>query len=1088
MPDYNLGRAHGTIKVDYDGRGVRQADEDIDKLGDATEEAGRKTTQTVDKSKADYATLAAAAKRLEQEVSRAAAAEVAAHTRAMAAQEHLDQVSRSAAASAHDLIDAQRQLTTETKRYEDATMRAGNANRALVNINRQLASSRRPDLTPNVDESKFGSIVRHLQNIDRQTKTSSSFLNTFRSRVALMIAAVALATPTVAGLGVSLVALTGLIGPAAAGIAALAAVAGTLATAFSGIGNVFKAAAQQSASAGASAGQAASQQRAAARQIEQAIRGVRDAEENLESTRRQAAQTAVQAAAQIVQAERQLRDAQFDSIRVQENLTRARRDAARQLEDLRSQIAGGALDEQQAILDVERAQAELNKTSKDPRSSATDKKQALLNLEKQKQALEDVGTRNRRLAEDQADAAAKGVAGADSVTDAERAVIQAREAAGDAAVAVAEAVVGAAQVQIDAQRDIRNATEAVADAQADLVEAYAQAAEAGAAGGAKMADALAKVSPETRSLVKAILAQSSAWQEVKFAVQDALFAGLSKEVAPLANQWLPLLKTGMVGIAQELHGLIIDLIDFLHQGQTTADVATIFGNTKKAVHAIVPAVRDLLQVFLNLATVGSQFLPGMAEGFAQWAKHLADVSTESRNAGTMQTWMQNALSTLGKLWDLLGNVASIIGTVFSAFDQEGGDALTTLVNLTQRLEDFLKSAQGQEILHALGKTLAAIAHLVGDVLIGAFVAFGPVFVKLAPLIQQFADILGKQILVAFAALAPVLQVVVGILSFLGPFLVPLVASFFLLNKAVQVASAVWKVLNGVMKGNPFLAIIAIVIALATLIIENWDSIKKAIIAVWEAIKSAAVAVWTAIKSAIIDPIVSAFEWLQSKGAEFVAWLSEKWDGLLDLTKRAWDHMKSAIIDPITSAIETVSNFFEDLSGKIGGFFADAGRWLFDAGKNIILGLINGLKNVAGKVIDFFKNLIGDAVDAVLDFFGIGSPSKLFEDIGEFTFQGYIIGIDNMEDPVVHRMGEIALAAANAGTPDALVPSAATIPTPRGAADALAAADVSGARTIVVQTLNLTVAGNLDPTDKIRWRTAIKSIKKSIEDVDRSDTP
>lgn len=1085
MPDYNLGRAHGTIRVDYDGRGVEQADDDLHKLGDTAEETGRRVTDSTSKSSTDYDQLAAAARRLEQEVARAAAAEISARARATAAQEHLVQVQNSSASSAKNLLDAQRQLTAETKRYEDAVMKAQTANRALSNVRRQLATQAKPDLSPDVDSSQFENIIRHLKNIDKSTKTSSGFLNTFRSRIALMIAAIALASPTVAGLGVALVSLAGLAGVAAGAIAALAAVGATLATAFSGLGDAFKAAGKAAGGGGASAAQAASQQRAAARQIEQAIRGVRDAEENLVSTRREAARAAVQASQQIIQAERQLRDAQFDAVRAQANLTRARRDAARQLEDLRSQLTGGALDERQAVLDVKRAEEELNKTRADPRSSANDIEQSVINLERQRTALENVGRQNQRLQQDQSETAAKGVDGAEQVVDAQHDVVTSQEAVGDAAIGVAEAVVGAAQQQIDSQVDIRNATEQVADAQRDLAEAYLSAAEAGAAGGAAAADAMAKISPEARKLVSAILDQSGAWQEVKFAVQDALFAGLSDEVAPLANKWLPLLKTGMVGIATELHGLIVDLIDFLHQGQTTADVATIFENTRQAVHNIVPAVRALLSVFLDLATVGSGFLPDMAEGFAQWAQHLAEVSARSRETGGMQQWMQTALTTLGKLWELLGNVASIIGTIFGAFSAEGGDALTTLVNLTQRLEDFLKSAEGQDILHALGKTLAAIAHLIGDVLIGALAAFGPVFVTLAPLIQQFADVLGGQILVVFGALAPILQIVAVALSFLGPVLVPLVASFVLLNKAIQVAAVVWRVLNGVMRANPFLAIIAIVIALATLIVMHWDQIKTAIFAVWDAIKTAAEVVWNVIRDFIVNPIKEAVQWVIDFFTNLWNGVKERWDALVDLTKRAIEIMKEKLRS-IGEAIQDVLDFFQNLQAWIGDKLRDAGHWLVDVGKNIIDGLLRGLKNAIGAIWDFISDIgqgIADAFSSVLDIF---SPSKVFEKFGEFTLEGYLVGMDNLEPTVISRVVEVAANIANAGQPDVLVPTTA-IPAQRVSPDAGDAGEL-GPRSIVVQNLNLTVSGNLDPTNAVTWRRAIKKIKKDIEEVDRSEQP
>ena len=1087
IPDYNLGRAHGTIRVDYDGSGVTRADDDLSKLGDTTDETGRKISESTEQSSKDYDQLAAAARRLEQVVTRAAAAEISARARVAAAEEHLRDVHRNSASSVQDLVEAQRQLTSETKKYEASVLGAQNASRALEIVRRQLAGHRPSDITPVVNVSKMADVIHHLQNIDKSTRKSVFGLNAFTGRMRAMIGLVAVASPAIAGLGVSLVSLSGLVGVAAGTLAGLIAVAGTLVTAFKGIGAVFKAAGQQAASAGSNAAQAASQQRAAARQIEQAIRGVRDAEEDLQQVRRDAARAAVQAAQQIIQAERQLRDAQFDAIRAQESLTRARRDAARQIEDLRSQLIGGALDERQAIIDVKRAQEELNRTLADPRSSSLDREQAILSLERQQQALENVGTQNRRLAEDQTETAARGIQGSDQVVNAQRDVLHAQEAVGEAAIGVAEAVVSAADQQIQGQRSIRDATESLSDAQVDLAEAYLQASEAAASAGAKMSDALANVSPEARKLTTAIIAQGKAWKEVKFAVQDALFAGLSDEVAPLAGKWFPLLKTGMTGIATELRGIIVDLIDFLHQGRTTSDVATIFENVRQAVRAIAPAIRALLSVFLDLATVGSGFLPGMAKAFADWAKNLAEVTKRSRETGEMQQWIRRALDTLGKLWDLLGNVASIIGTIFSAFDQEGGDALTTLVNLTDRLDKFLKSAQGQDILHALGKTLAALASLIGDVLIGAFVAFGPVFVKLAPLIQQFADVLGKEILVAFLLLAPVLKIVADILVFLGPVLVPLIASMFLLNKVVGLVAIGFRVLTAVMALNPFVAIAAAVIALAILVITNWDKIKNFLIEAWTLIRDGAVHFWEQIKSAIVDPVVKAVQAVIGLITGLITGAKQKWSELLEVTRRAIDHVRSAIVEPIRKAIDAVLDFFDRLQGWIGDKLRDIGSWLFDKGRQLIQGLIDGVERMLSVLWDKIESIgrgVGNAFSSVLSIF---SPSRVFEEFGEFTMKGYIVGLDSVEPQVLSRVAEIAARVVMVSNPDNLVPAAAAVPATRGTT-ATAEPAVTGQRLTSIQNLNLTVTGNLDPTDRIRWRKAIKQIKKDIEDVDRSEEP
>lgn len=82
-------------------------------------------------------------------------------------------------------------------------------------------------------------------------------------------------------------------------------------------------------------------------------------------------------------------------------------------------------------------------------------------------------------------------------------------------------------------------------------------------------------------------------------------------------------------------------------------------------------------------------------------------------------------------------------------------------------------------------------------------------------------------------------------------------------------------------------------------------------------------------------------------------------------------------------------------------------WL-SLGKNIIDGVIQGVKNVASSLIDVFKDLASSALDAVKEFFGIASPSKVMRDqVGKMIPAGMAIGVeegmDDEEDRIVDAM-------------------------------------------------------------------------------------
>lgn len=82
-------------------------------------------------------------------------------------------------------------------------------------------------------------------------------------------------------------------------------------------------------------------------------------------------------------------------------------------------------------------------------------------------------------------------------------------------------------------------------------------------------------------------------------------------------------------------------------------------------------------------------------------------------------------------------------------------------------------------------------------------------------------------------------------------------------------------------------------------------------------------------------------------------------------------------------------------------------WL-SLGKNIIDGVIQGVKNAASSLINVFKDLASSALDAVKEFFGIASPSKVMRDqVGKMIPAGMAIGVeegmDDEEDRIVDAM-------------------------------------------------------------------------------------
>jgi hypothetical protein len=400
-----------------------------------------------------------------------------------------------------------------------------------------------------------------------------------------------------------------------------------------------------------------------------------------------------------------------------------------------------------------------------------------------------------------------------------------------------------------------------------------------------------------------------------------------------------------------------------------------------------------------------EFLPGLTSELSGAAEGAAEFVRNARETGQLHDWISAGLSTIGDLVTLLGNLASIAGTVFGSFETEGAGALETLIEITEQVEEFLQTAEGQQALRALASALQAVSDVAGDVLLTILQQLAPVIIQLAPGFAELAGIVGGTLVAGLQVLGPLLQLLAAFLSANVSWLGPLAIALYAGVQALGAVTTAVRILNAVTALNPWVIIIAATIALAVLIVTHWDQITAAVGAAWDWLVARAQDVWSWIKSVIIDNIVEAAKWVGARIQDMLNLFG--WLASLPGKVGAWF---GGVLSSAVGKLGELVSWVAGLPGRILGALGDLGGLLLDAGKNIIRGLLNGLKSMAGAVIDWFKGLIGDAVDAVLGFLGIASPSKVFYRIGVWSGEGLVRGLMSMVDPVTGAATALAGAA------------------------------------------------------------------------------
>lgn len=161
----------------------------------------------------------------------------------------------------------------------------------------------------------------------------------------------------------------------------------------------------------------------------------------------------------------------------------------------------------------------------------------------------------------------------------------------------------------------------------------------------------------------------------------------------------------------------------------------------------------------------------------------------------------------------------------------------------------------------------------------------------------------------------------------------------------------------------------------------WDGIKQIVQGAWDLIKG--------IVSAAFNNVKGIF----NIGLAFLSsgW-SAAWNTIKGLVSTAWTGITGAISSGLGRAVSIIGS----LPGKALRALGSIGSHLYGAGRDLVYGFINGIGSMAGAIWDAASNIASQAISGIKSFLGIASPSKVFEQIGVYTGEGFEIGLNKMQ--------------------------------------------------------------------------------------------
>ncbi|MFE2994078.1 transglycosylase SLT domain-containing protein [Nocardia sp. NPDC059246] len=604
--------------------------------------------------------------------------------------------------------DAQDAVTLAQQRYDEVMNRSSSsesrrtsARQALTRANRELGRATGDVLDLMGREATASdNLGRAHSNQNSTTRLLGAAFRGLRSAIAdglsnalgqLFSFSNLLGIAKVALIGLAAVSLVPLIGQLvqALGVVALlpAAITGavsvfaTLKVALGGVSEAFAAAKKVSDNA-------ADDAEARAKKIETAQKQQASAADSVESAERG-----------IISAERSVRDAQKNSLQAQKDLNTARKTAKRDIDDLNRALARTKLNEESAAISVAEAYKNLYDVFSDTNSTAIDKAKAQLQVKEALADQQDVLEKSKRTAEDAAEANQKGVEGADAVVSAK-----------DKVTSAAEAEETAQQNLSDAYKTLAKSQQSLADASKDLQTALTEPSDSVKA----FEKAMGNLSPATQDFVNKMLDVKSGLKDLKLAVQENFFDKLGDSAKSLVNNWIPTLKSGLGGIAEQINGGLRRAFADLDTDATRSKLSTVFDNVKNSIGPILDGIDNLIQGFLSLSEVGSGFFPDMSQGFLGFTEKFRKWAESDEGKAKFKQFIQDSIDAFNRFMSLGKQVVRIIGSIFKGSDDTGKSWMDSLVDGAKKLADYLGSPEGQQRIKDFFNELRETMKKIGE--------------------------------------------------------------------------------------------------------------------------------------------------------------------------------------------------------------------------------------------------------------------------------------------------------------------------------------------------------------------------------------
>lgn len=238
----------------------------------------------------------------------------------------------------------------------------------------------------------------------------------------------------------------------------------------------------------------------------------------------------------------------------------------------------------------------------------------------------------------------------------------------------------------------------------------------------QLAEAMANLAPSAQSAATSLRSLiDGPLADLRLSTQEAFFSGVGDELTSLSTTFTPIVQEMTAGIATAMNDGFMGLSATLQAPDNVSAISGIADNIAIAFQNATPALESFGQIWIDITSVGADFLPGLADDAAELAAEFQEWIESARESGQLEEWLQGGINALK-------DIASITGSLGSIFLEFAGDGESSLhVIATEAAEVAEVFGEVAAVVKSVFNAVGAITSLMNGDFKGAYDAFNDQF-------------------------------------------------------------------------------------------------------------------------------------------------------------------------------------------------------------------------------------------------------------------------------------------------------------------------------------------------------------------------